>query len=408
MNAKPLITALIVLFLIQIAQGAGTTQATGPSPKGASPSSASPTTRVSGGAGPTTRPSVKESTDALQKAIDVCCANGGGTVQVGPGNYLIGSIELKSGVALELLRGAVVTGSGNPQDYPLIQVRYEGAMVQGHRALVYAENAHDVTILGPGILQGDNRIGNERNPRGPVMVEFVNCSNVLLDGFTDRYRRLWSVHLLFCHDVTVQNMTIRTQQPNGDGIDVDSSTNVLIQNCDINTGDDCISLKSGRGLSAVKEEKPTEKVLIRNCLFGGGFAGIGIGSEMSGGIGDVWIENCVFNNCRQNAIYIKGRLGRGGFFQNIAGTNLKESGRTRTFLGLNMRDAGIIGIDPVSGIDGAPALKNISFSNVTELRYVGRWDAHGAGQADGWHHACEYFRHVPTWNFAGQRRECFA
>ena len=351
MPASPRFTGFLLLLLTQFAYGAVSTQP------------ASSSKHVA----PTTAPaavSKPKSTAAFQKAIDTCASNGGGTVQIGPGNYLIGSIELRSGVTLELQRGAVVTGSPDPADYPLIPVRYEGATVQGHRALIYAENARDITILGPGVLAGDNRIGNLRNPRGPVMMEFVNCQNVSLDGFTDRYRRLWSIHLLFCKNVTAQNLTIRTTQGNGDGIDVDSSTDVLIQNCDMDTGDDCISLKSGRGISAVKLARPTENVLIRNCNFGSTFAGIGIGSEMSGGIRNVQIDNCVFNH-GANAIYIKGRMGRGGFFDDIRGDNLKVNAKVRAFLGLNFRDAGIIGIDPVPGVEGIPLGTHFSFSNVT-------------------------------------------
>ena len=184
-------------------------------------------------------------------------------------------------------------------------MRFEGEIVQGHRALIYADHADNIAILGPGSLVGDNKIGNLRNPRGPVMIELVNCANVELNGFTDRYRRLWSIHLLFCNNVVAQNLTIRSTPTlsNGDGIDVDSSTHILIENCDIDTGDDSISLKSGRGLDAVRLARPTEDVLIRNCSLASAFAGIGIGSEMSGGIRNVRIENCSFPKRRQRHLH---------------------------------------------------------------------------------------------------------
>jgi hypothetical protein len=300
-------------------------------------------------------------TAAFQKALDAC-PDTGGTVIVPAGKYLIGSIQLHSGATLVLQKNAVVTGSPDANDYPLLPVRFEGAMVQGHRALVYSQDAHDVSIIGPGTLAGDNKIGNLRDPRGPVVVELVNCDNVLLDGFTDRYRRLWSVHFLFCHNVVARNLTIRTTFSNGDGIDVDSSAHVLIENCDIDTGDDCISLKSGRGLSAVRLARPTEDVVISDCSLASDFAGVGIGSEMSGGIRNVRIANCNFA-AGVNAIYVKSRIGRGGFFENITGENFKVA--TRVFLGLNLRDAGIIGVDPVSGLEGVPHVRNIAFSNVT-------------------------------------------
>lgn len=252
-------------------------------------------------------------TAAIQKALDACGALGG-TVDVPAGKYLVGSIQLHSNTTLVLEKGATIVGSPDANDYPMTTVRFEGEMVPGHHALIWADGAENISIIGPGTIQGDMKIGNLRTPRGPVMVELTNCKNVLLDGFTDRYRKLWSIHLLFCQNVVAENLTIRTTLSNGDGIDVDSTDHVLIQNCDIDTGDDCISLKSGRGISAVKSARPTADVLIRNCTFASDFAGIGIGSEMSGGIRDVQIENCDFTD-GENAIFIKGRIGRGGFLR---------------------------------------------------------------------------------------------
>lgn len=348
MRMKPLYFAAILVALIQITDGAGLAQASKPA--------AIFRVRQFGAVGD----GVTKDTAAFQKALDAC-AGGGGTVLVPAGKYLIGSIQLHGRTTLVLEKGAELVGSPDPDDYPLISVRYEGEMVQGRRALISAEDADDISIFGPGTISGDTKIGMLRNPRGPVMVELVNCKNVLLDGFTDRYRRLWSIHLLFCQNVVARNLTIRTSQSNGDGIDVDSTNHVLIENCDIDTGDDCISLKSGRGMSAVKLAKPTEDVLIRNCTFASDFAGIGIGSEMSGGIRNVEIQNCDFTD-GANAIYIKGRIGRGGYFENIHGQNFNVS--TRAFLGVDLRDSGIIGSDPVAGEAGVPHARNISFKNV--------------------------------------------
>jgi hypothetical protein len=349
MNIRPRYLAAILLAIIQIA----------PATSSAKPASSEPifNVRQFGAKGD----GITKDTAAFQRALDEC-ASSGGMVVVPKGNFLVGSLLLHSRTTLVLRRPATIIGSPDPDDYPLITVRYEGAMVPGHRALLYAENASDVAILGPGTIQGDNKVGNLRSPRGPVMVELVNCRNVMLDGFTDRYRRLWSVHLLFCQNVVARNLTIQTSMSNGDGIDVDSTNHISIDNCDIDTGDDCISLKSGRGASAVQLARPTEDVLIRNCRFASDFAGIGIGSEMSGGIRNVEIENCDFTD-GANAIYIKGRYGRAGFFENIHGENFNAS--TRTFLGINLRDSGIIGIDPVPGKQGVPHARNISFSDVS-------------------------------------------
>ncbi|MGD0464801.1 MAG: glycosyl hydrolase [Tepidisphaeraceae bacterium] len=298
-------------------------------------------------------------TAGFQKALDACAAVGG-TVVVPPGHYLIGSVRLGGNTTLYLQKGAVLIQSPDPDDYPLIPVRYEGATVQGHRSLIYAQNADNVSIDGPGTLAGDAEIGRLRNPRGPLMVELVNCRNIRLEDFTDRYRSLWSIHLLDCRNVLVRNLTIRTTMGNGDGIDVDSTADVRIANCDIDSGDDCVALKSGRGAAAARLDRPTEDVAISNCLLASGFAGVGIGSEMSGGIRDIRIENCNFTR-GANAIYIKGRTGRGGFFQNISANYLKAS--TRVFLGINPRDSGIVGVDPLAGDDSVPRVRHISISN---------------------------------------------
>lgn len=238
MRINALFSVIFTLVLIQIPQGLAKAQTAKASPE--------ILVRAFGAAGD----GKHKDTAAFQKALDACDAQGGGTVVVEAGNYLIGSIQLHPHTTLVLQKNAIVTGSPSPDDYPLVPVRFEGAMVQGHRALIYADHADNIAIIGPGSLIGDNKIGNLRNLRGPVMVELVNCANVELNGFTDRYRRLWSIHLLYCNNVVAQNLTIRSTPTlsNGDGIDVDSSTHVLVENCDIDTGDDSISLKSGRGL----------------------------------------------------------------------------------------------------------------------------------------------------------------
>jgi polygalacturonase len=302
-------------------------------------------------------------TAAIQKAIDAAAAAGGGEVLVPAGNYLTGSITLASGVTLRLQKDAVLTGSTDPNDYPLIPVRWEGAEVQGHRALVYAQDAHDVSIIGPGGLVGGEGMGRLRNPRGPVMVEMVNCSNVRLERFSDHYVRLWSIHLLYCHDVLARRLFIRTSESNSDGIDVDSSTDVHIDNCDIETGDDCIALKSGRGMAAVRIGRPTQDVLITDCTLGSSlFADVAVGTEMSGGVRNVHVQHCTFTR-GANGIFLKSRTGRGGFIENISADDIHSS--ARTFLAIELTNHGIVGVDPLIGPDAIPASKNVRITHAT-------------------------------------------
>jgi polygalacturonase len=171
--------------------------------------------------------------------------------------------------------------------------------------------------------------------------------------------------LLFCGNVTARDLVIRTAAfSNGDGIDVDSCSGVTIERCDINTGDDAISLKSGRGLAAMHLGRPTQNVLIKDCkLVSSLFGGLGIGTEMSGGVRDVRLENCLISG-HQNGIFIKSRDGRGGFMENIAGDNLTVS-NSPTFVGIDLTTKGIQASDPVPGdVEKWALVKNISFSHV--------------------------------------------
>jgi polygalacturonase len=305
-------------------------------------------------------------TAAFQAALDLCATNGGGTVDVPAGVYLIGSIVIGPNTTLRLESRANLIGSRDIADYPMLRVRFEGEFQQGHRALIYSPQADNVTVTGGGSIFGPPLNASRlRNPRGPVLIELANGTNVTLNGFSTEYEQLWSIHLLFCQNVTARNLVIRTINTNGDGIDVDSCNGVTIEGCDINTGDDAISLKSGRGLAAMNLGRPTQNIVIRNCILASTLdAGLGIGTEMSGGIRDVQIENCTLSG-HQNGIFIKSRDGRGGFMENITGENLLIY-NSPTFLGIDLIKKGIQATDPVPGdIEKWSLVKNIRFSHVT-------------------------------------------
>ena len=303
-------------------------------------------------------------TVAVQKALDSCASAGGGTVIVPSGVYLIGSIVLGSNTTLQLQRSANFTGSPDIADYPLVRVRWEGEFTQGHRALISAEKADHIAIIGPGSIFGPPlSVSRLRNPRGPALIEFAECTNVVLDGFSTQYQQLWSIHPVLCQNLTARNLTIRSINFNGDGIDVDSCQDVLIEHCNIDTGDDAISLKSGRGMEAVRLARPTQNVVIRDCaLVSSIFAGLGVGSEMSGGIRNVRIENCLIAG-RKNGILFKSREGRGGFIENITGENLTIN--SPNFLVFDLLKRGIQASEPVPGeIEKWARVRNISFNNI--------------------------------------------
>ena len=304
-------------------------------------------------------------TAAFQQALQACATNHGGTVIVPAGNYLIGSIIIGGNTTLRFESNAVLTASPDIADYPLEEVRWEGEFVSGHRALISGRHAGRVAICGPGAIHGPPpALSRLRTPRGPVLIELTDCTNTTLDGFSTQYQQLWSIHLLFCRDFTIRNLVIRSTGSNGDGIDVDSCTDALIDHCDMDTGDDAISLKSGRGLAAVRLNRPTQNVVIRNCsLVSSMFGGIGIGTEISGGVRDVRLEHC-FISGHQNGIFIKSRDGRGGFMEDIVGQDLVIS-NSPTFLCINLLNKGIQSSDPVPGdADQWSRVRNLTFSNV--------------------------------------------
>lgn len=307
---------------------------------------------------------VTQDTAAIQKALDACAAAGGGTVSLPEGVYLSGSLVIGANTTLHLDNRADLVGSPDIADYPLVQIRWEGEFTQGHRALLSAVNAANVSITGFGTILGPPlTVSRLRTPRGPALIELTGCTNALLDGFTTQYQQLWSLHFLFCQNLTARDLTIRTVNYNGDGIDVDSSSNITINHCDIDTGDDAISLKSGRGDKAAKLARPTQGVVIKNCTLHSTFAALGIGSEISAGVRDVKIQDCTLSG-RQNAIFFKSRDGRGGFLENITGENLTIL-KSPTFIAIDLLKKGIQATDPVTGsTDKWTLMKNISFNHI--------------------------------------------
>jgi polygalacturonase len=300
-------------------------------------------------------------TVAFQKALDTCAVSGGGEVIVPAGKYLIGSVQIGNRTILRLETNSVIIGSGDTNDYPMMDIRWEGRWQPGRRALIYSANVDQIGIIGPGRIEGNTNVAAPQNPRGVVVLEPISCNNVRWEGFTVTQGGNWATHPTYCTDVVIKNVNING---NRDGIDVDSCKNVRIENCDINTGDDCISLKSGRGLDGARIGKPTEDVLIENCTLNcRRFACVGIGSETSGGIRDVRIENCKMTS-RTFGVYIKTRIGRAGTIENICGNGLDilDGG----FLHVNLVSTGNTNTvnDSVEGLAGYPLGRNFCFSNI--------------------------------------------
>jgi polygalacturonase len=308
-------------------------------------------------------------TAVFQQALDRCAALGGGEVIVPAGNYRTGAIALRSNTLLRLEKDAVIAGTGDFADYPVTQVRWEGKWIQGRVGLIYGIDANQIGIAGPGKIIGNSAVAGRptaQDPlRHPALIEFIHCRDVRLDGFSAEYRLMWCIHPTNCENVSIRGLTIRTTGGNGDGIDIDSCRHVRIDSCDIATGDDCIAIKSGRGSEANALMQTSEDIEIINCTMADSiFACIGIGSETSGGIRNVRVAHCKFTGARTFAFYIKTRVGRGAFIEDIVADDLDVSGTVGGFLSLNLLSSGLQDQDPVPGVEGIPTVRNLRFSNV--------------------------------------------
>ncbi|MBN1568071.1 MAG: right-handed parallel beta-helix repeat-containing protein [Acidobacteria bacterium] len=304
----------------------------------------------------------EKDTSAFQKALDACAVSGGGEVVVPAGKYLIGSIQMGNRTILRLEKNSILTGSPDLADYPIMDIRWEGRWQQGHRALIYAGNVDHTGIIGPGRIEGNRAVAFGKGLRGAPVLEPISCNDLRWEDFSVTHDGTWATHPTYCANVVIRNLHIRNTR---DGIDVDSCKNVRIEGCDIDTGDDAISLKSGRGMNGARIGIPTENVLITRCVLGGGwFACIGIGSETSGGIRNVRIEKTRFTHSGTQAIYIKTRTGRAGVIENITGEDLDVA--NGGFLKINATSGGNQSTpdDTVEGDLGYPIIRSIRFSNV--------------------------------------------
>lgn len=304
---------------------------------------------------------------ALQLTIERCSVLGGGEVVVPAGDYLTGALTLRSGVVLRVEDGATLNGSPDMADYPFAQVRWEGHWMKGYSAFISANDAQNIGIVGKGKIIGSPAVkGRLERPTGyrlPALLEFVNCKNVRVeDCYTQNYG-MWSIHPTYTDNITFKNVTVMS---GADGIDVDSCKHVTIDGCNFDTTDDCISLKSGRGIEGYTILRSTEDVHISNCTFKDKvWACIGIGSETSGGIRGVHVEHCKCLGAGTFAIYIKSRPGRGAFIEDIYMNDLEVSGAKLGFLRFNILNSGIT--DPpnlVPGDEGIPTIRNLRFSNI--------------------------------------------
>ncbi len=340
-----------------------------------------------------------DNTRAIQQCIDACPRNG--IVKIPAGVFVTGALFLKSDMTLEIDAGGVLQGSTDPRAYePFVLNRFEGWEMKTYASLLNAgrldhsgpANVRNLSIRGQGrIVGGGDALGKPMiaahglRSRGRLIC-LMNCTDVDIQGLTLQAPPCWTLHYIYSENVSIHDLTIDTSVRNGDGLDPDSSTNSYIFNCTFSTGDDCIAIKSGKNPEGNLINRPTENVRIVGCRFTRGH-GISIGSEMSGGVRNVVVEDCVAGNLL-HGLQIKATKDRGGFVEGVLvrdcslqkisiltaldynndGTPAPEPPRFRNFrfrnLDLSSATAGAA-VVLVNGFDGAGhRTRDVRFENV--------------------------------------------
>lgn len=332
---------------------------------------------------------------AFARAIQKCADAGGGRVVVPPGRWITGPIRLRTGVELHLMEGATVAFSTDAARYPIVATRWEGVELMNYAPLVFADGERDVAVTGRGVLDGQGaawwswssgerfgwrpglpsqrearaalfrmaeqgvpvaqRIFGEGHYLRPMMLQFQNCANVLVEGVTLRDSPCWTIHPVLCRNVTVRDVTVIGHGPNTDGCNPESVDGMLIERCAFDSGDDCIAIKSGRNADGRRLAAPTRNILIQDCEMKDGHGGVVIGSEVSGGVNNVFVQRCHMDSPNLwYALRFKNNAMRGGVVENIHCRDIQ--------VGRLARAAITCDFNYEEGANGAftPVLRNVS------------------------------------------------
>ncbi|MEO3794212.1 glycoside hydrolase family 28 protein [Nonomuraea sp. B10E15] len=341
---------------------------------------------------------VTDCTKAIRSAIRACHAAGGGHVDVPEGRFLTGAIHLLSNVDLHVTAGARLLFSTDPKAYlPLVLTRFEGVELYNYSPLIYAYGQRNIAVTGSGVLDGQANhdhwwpwkgsgddgwepgephqaearaalfaqaeqgvpVTRRRYGEGgylrPSFVQPYRCDNVLVEGVTIVNSPMWEIHPTLSQNVLVQNVTVESHGPNNDGCNPESSRMVVIRGCTFDTGDDCIAIKSGRNADGRRVNVPSEHIVVENCTFRDGHGGMTIGSEMSGGVREVFIRDCAMSSPNLDiALRFKTNSVRGGFIEGFHARDLEigQVGGSVIDINFNYEEGPGHGFNPeVGGID---------------------------------------------------------
>jgi unsaturated rhamnogalacturonyl hydrolase len=338
-----------------------------------------------------------DATAAIRAAISACSAAGGGRVVIPAGEWSTGAIHLLSNVNLHVSRGATLKFSTNPKDYPIVFTRWEGVECMNYSPLIYAYRQRNVAVTGEGTLDGqaapDNwwgwkagtmsqatlqtpgrnrlielgernvpvaeRVMGEGSYLRPNFIQPYACENVLIEGVTLVRSPMWEIHPVLSRNVTIRGVKIDSHGINNDGCNPESCTDVLIEDCVFDTGDDCIAIKSGRNGDGRRVNVPTENVVIRRCVMKDGHGGVVLGSECTGGIRNVFVEDCTMDSPNlDRALRFKNNATRGGILENVFMRNVTIGRVSEAVLTIDLLyEEGAAGGYP-------PVVRNVRLENV--------------------------------------------
>lgn len=365
---------------------------------------------------------------AINDAISACSAKGGGVVLVPNGFWLTGPIKLKSNVNLHLEKNALLLFSKNFDDYKIIEGNYEGVPSAKNESPIMGTNLQNIAITGKGTIDGNgdawrmvgkNKLNesewkdkiasggsvsedqklwfpSEKTKKAyyekpstllglgvkledfepikdflrPNLIVLTSCKNVLLEGVVFQNSPAWNVHPLMCENLTMRGLFIKNPDyaQNGDGADIESCKNVLMENCVFDVGDDAICIKSGKDAEGRKRGMPTENMIVRNNTVYSGHGGFVIGSEMSGGARNIFVYDCTFRGT-DKGLRFKTTRGRGGVVENIfiKNINMVDIGSEAIFFDMYYwvkapKENEVAVIPPVT--EETPIFRNIYIENI--------------------------------------------
>ncbi len=334
-------------------------------------------------------------TEAFKKAISAANKASGGRVIVPKGTFFTGAIHLKSNVNLHLSEeDSVIKFSKDPNMYlPAVYTRWEGVECMNYSPLVYAYEQENLAITGKGLLDGNSsfedwwqwkktqgpsrdelfKYGEEGVPvekrqlggklLRPTMIEPYKCKNILIEGVRIKEPPFWQIHPVLSRNITVRNVKISGHGPNNDGCNIESCKDVLVKGCFFDTGDDCIPINAGRNNDGRRVNVPSENIVVQDCQMKDGHGGVTMGSMMTGGVRNVFAENCLMDSPNlDQAIRIKTNSIRGGFVENVYVRNITINQVGGAILRVNFfYEEGDTG-------NFTPTVRNINLENVTSKK----------------------------------------